>query len=122
MDGLELLVQQRPGRTAATAVMMTVMVMVTVVVVVAVVVMATAMMAAASRQKRGCKQRLQASRDKRIPKTRVAGTPSPRAFTFSVENAACKDSYRRQCRRSRFLRSLPTLTSVRILTDSALQR
>ena len=49
-----------------------------------------------------------------------AGTPSPRAFIFSVENAACnKDSYRRQCRRNRLLRSLPTLTSVIILTDSA---
>ena len=42
-------------------------------------------------------------------------------FIFS-ENAAYKDSYRRQCRRNRLLRSLPTLTSVRILTDSVLSR
>ena len=47
-------------------------------------------------------------------------TPSPRAFIFSVENAVCKDSYRRPCRRNRLLRSLPPLTSVRILTDSVL--
>ena len=47
-------------------------------------------------------------------------TPSPRAFIFSVENAVCKDSYRCKCRRNRLLRSLPTLTSVRILTDSVL--
>ena len=33
--------------------------------------------------------------------------PSPRAFIFSVENAVCEDSYRRQCRRNRLLRSLP---------------
>ena len=51
-----------------------------------------------------------------------AETPSPRAFIFSVENAVCEDSRRRQCRRNRLLSSLPTLTSVRILTDSVLQR
>ena len=27
-----------------------------------------------------------------------ADTPSPRACVFSLENAVCKDSYRRQCR------------------------
>ena len=47
-------------------------------------------------------------------------TPSPRTFIFSAENSVCKHSYRRQCRRNRLLRSLPTLTSVRILTDSVL--
>ena len=52
----------------------------------------------------------------------TAATPSPRSFIFSVENAACKDSYRCKCRRNRILRSLPTLASVRILTDSVLYR
>ena len=28
----------------------------------------------------------------------AAAAGSPRAFTFSSENAVCKDSYRRQCR------------------------
>ena len=51
-----------------------------------------------------------------------AGTPSPHTFIFSVENDVRKDSYRRHWRRNRLLRSLPTLTSVRILTDSVLQR
>ena len=41
---------------------------------------------------------------------------------LSVENAVCKDSYRRQCRCNRLLGSLPALTSVRILTDSVLSR
>ena len=40
-------------------------------------------------------------------------TGSSRAFIFSVENAVCKGSRRRQCRRNRLLRSLPILTSVR---------
>ena len=52
----------------------------------------------------------------------TAATPSPRSFIFSVENAACKDSYRCKCRRNSLLRPLPTLTSVRILTDIVLQR
>ena len=51
-----------------------------------------------------------------------AGTPSPRACIFSGENAVCKDSYKRQCRRNRLLRSLPTLASARILTDSVFYR
>ena len=41
-------------------------------------------------------------------------------FFFSVENAVCKDSYRRQCRRNGLLKSLPTMTSARILTVSVL--
>ena len=54
------------------------------------------------------------------PSAACTGTPSPRAFIFSVENAVCEDSYRCQCRRNRLLRSLPTLTSFIILTDSVL--
>ena len=54
------------------------------------------------------------------PNTGTAATPSPRTFIFSVEVAVCEDSHRRQCRRNRLLGSLPTLTSVRILTDSNL--
>ena len=53
---------------------------------------------------------------------RNEGTPSPRAFIFSVENAVCKEFCRRQGRRNRRLRSLSTLTSVRVLTDSILYR
>ena len=28
----------------------------------------------------------------------VVSVPGPRTFVFSLENAVCKDSYRRQCR------------------------
>ena len=51
-----------------------------------------------------------------------AGGRGPHMFIFSIENAVCEDSYTCKCRRNRLLRSLPTLTSVRILTDSVLQR
>ena len=49
-----------------------------------------------------------------------AETPRPHTLIFSMENAVCKDSYRCKCRRNRLLRSVPT--SLRILTDSVLQR
>ena len=47
-------------------------------------------------------------------------SPAHACFIFSVDNAVCKESCRRQCRRNRLLRSLPALPSVRIRTDSVL--
>ena len=52
----------------------------------------------------------------------TAATGSPPASIFSPENAVCTDSYRRQCREWPENRIAPTLTSVRILTDSVLHR
>ena len=57
-----------------------------------------------------------------------AGTLRPHTFIVSIEtlyradkdSSVCEDSYRCQSRRNRILRSLPTLASVRTLTDSVL--
>ena len=43
---------------------------------------------------------------------KAEGTPSPRAISFSVENAVCKDSHRRQCRCNRLLRSQKNAVSI----------
>ena len=48
--------------------------------------------------------------------------PTGNAFIFSLENAVCKDSYRRQCREWPEKPIAPTWMSVRILTDSVLYR
>ena len=55
----------------------------------------------------------------------VSGHPatgSRCAFIFSLENAVCKDSYRRQCREWPEKPIAPALTSVIILTDGVLYR
>ena len=50
--------------------------------------------------------------------TAATATPSSRAFMFSLENAVCKDSYRRTWQQHRQSPHSP----VRILTDRVLQR
>ena len=69
-----------------------------------------------------CSMAHRSQNHRRQPQIMTTGVPSPLAFIFSVENAGCKDSYRRQCRRNRLLTSPRHCRLVRILTYSVLYR